>query len=157
MLIISTHLSISYQTLVGTQQLRVQIPAQPEFLSLYCLVGEQYWDWTPSSAMQWISQMQLVVTSRAKYYKKVCLQVPAAVGKWLYADVSVCGPCSILIPLAVVPGFARYISKPVANFKPLLSPSPLNGPQNQFWGALTKGMGIPSLNNCIHHTSQVSA
>ena len=55
--------------LLHTQQPQVQIPAPPRFFSLQISL------WTvlrsnPSMAKQWISQMQLVVTSKAKYYKK---------------------------------------------------------------------------------------
>ena len=56
--------------LLPTQQPLVWIPARPKFFSLLLSL------WTvmrsnPSSAMQWISQMQLPVTSWAKYYKKI--------------------------------------------------------------------------------------
>ena len=55
--------------LLPTQQPRFESWLCPDFFSLHLSL------WTalrsnPSSARQWISQMQLVVTSRAKYYKK---------------------------------------------------------------------------------------
>ena len=59
--------------LLPTLYPQVCIPAPPRFLSLLL----SWWKVlrsNPSSAKQWISQLQLALTSRAKYHKKVAVR-----------------------------------------------------------------------------------
>ena len=65
------------EKITGTKQLYVELMARPsnpgsaEIFSPDCLVLWAVLRSNPFSAKQWISQMQLAVTSRAKYYKKI--------------------------------------------------------------------------------------
>ena len=64
-----------------TRQPRVRIQAPPDFLSILLSLWTVL-RWGPFNAKQWISQMQLAVKCRAKYYKKEVFMVPEPFLDW---------------------------------------------------------------------------